>query len=105
MEILSVEGAPAAFALYQQVADEAEILTLGVLPDCRRQGYGRRLLKAGIDYFRHRVTQTIFLEVGQNNLDARHLYATVGFLDAGRRGNYYRHENGLEDAILMKYSI
>jgi len=105
LEILSVENDPAAFALYQLVDVEAEILTLGVLPDFRKQGYGKLLLREAIAYFRNAGVTALFLEVGENNISARRLYDAMGFETTGKRPNYYRHKNGPEDAILMKSAI
>jgi len=45
------------------------------------------------------------LEVRQSNQAARKLYESLGFEVTGRRPNYYRVQEGREDAILMAVDI
>lgn len=59
------------------------ILSLGVAANVRRQGYGRRLLKAGIDYLREKGCRLITLEVRPHNFSARRLYESQGFVAVG----------------------
>lgn len=59
------------------------ILSLGVSGNARRQGYGRSLLKAGIDYLRKKGCRVITLEVRPHNISARSLYETQGFVTVG----------------------
>ncbi|MCS6921545.1 MAG: GNAT family N-acetyltransferase, partial [Elioraea sp.] len=42
------EDAPVGFVLARQALDEAELLTLAVLPERRRRGIGRALLAFGL---------------------------------------------------------
>ena len=45
--LLALEaGMPVGFVLVQVLFDAAELLTLGVVPAARRQGHGRRLVRA-----------------------------------------------------------
>ena len=45
----------------------------------------------------------MFLEVGVDNPSALHLYGILGFVEVGRRKNYYRRANReLVDALVMK---
>ncbi|MCF8467644.1 MAG: GNAT family N-acetyltransferase [Sneathiella sp.] len=104
-ELMSIGPEPAAFALYRQVVEQAEILTLGVLPDFRRQGNGMILLKHGMVHLKSRCSQEIFLDVGEKNFGAIHLYEATGFVRIGRRKNYYQYVSGSEDAIVMKKSL
>ncbi len=43
----------------------------------------------------------MFLEVRESNIAARNLYKRLGFLEAGRRRDYYPAPP--EDAIVMKF--
>ena len=53
---------------------------LGVREDCRRQGYGRRLLLSAIDWLLDRAGASgICLNVGEEQFFARGLYESVGF--------------------------
>ncbi len=90
------------FGLYRVAADEAELLTLAVLPDARRAGCGARLLAACAAGARRRGAVRMFLEVSEANVAARALYGAAGFADAGRRKGYYRRADGSRaDAIVL----
>jgi ribosomal-protein-alanine N-acetyltransferase len=77
------------FVLARVAADEAEILTLAVLPAARRQGHGGALLAGAMAQALARGAATMFLEVSERNLAARALYGAAGFIEAGRRRRYY----------------
>src|SRR5690348_15783134 len=65
-------GAEAAgYIVVRIAADEAEILSLGVVPACRRQGLASSLVRAGGQAARARGAATMFLEVDVNNAAAR----------------------------------
>ncbi len=91
------------YVIARAAADEAEILTLGVAGDARRQGIGRALVRA----VRARVAvlgaRAVYLEVRESNLAARRLYAAEGFAPVGRRPRYYRRPT--EDAIVLRAVI
>lgn len=84
------------------IMDEAEILTLAVLPDARRQGLGRDLLRAAMRRAAETDARTMFLEVAEDNGAARRLYTSQGFTEVGRRKRYYA--NG-DDALVMRVSL
>lgn len=95
----SVERGPAGFVLWSVAAEQAEILTIAVLPPYRRAGLGRRLLLAAWDDAVARQCLEMFLDVAEDNAAAQALYAGLGFTEVARRRAYY--PDG-EDAILMK---
>jgi ribosomal-protein-alanine N-acetyltransferase len=87
-------------------ADEAEILTLGVLQDVRGKGLGRRLVEAVADKARAQGAQRLHLEVAARNAPARDLYANLQFTEAGRRENYYDDRgDGPDDAVLLTRAL
>jgi ribosomal-protein-alanine N-acetyltransferase len=45
----AMESAPGGFLIARKAADEAELLTFGVVPTCRRMGLGRALLTTAIE--------------------------------------------------------
>ncbi len=93
---------PNGFALGRVIADEAELLTLAVAPEARRQGLGRRLLSEFENTAQRRGATRAFLEVAADNAAALRLYSTQGYGESGRRGSYYRAPDGRRiDAILM----
>jgi ribosomal-protein-alanine N-acetyltransferase len=93
---------PEGFILGRVVADEAEMLTLAVNPDHWGQGFGGRLVDGFLDTVRARASESAFLEVAAQNLRAQGLYARKGFLQAGRRKDYYRSKTGVaQDALVL----
>ena len=92
------ESGPAGLVIWRAIADEAEILTIAVLPPWRRQGLGERLLKSALAHIETTTVASVFLEVAENNPAARHMYRKNGFVQVGRRSGYY---NGV-DALVMQ---
>ena len=90
------------FIVIRCFADEAEILTLGVLPAQRRAGLARKLVRAAMELAvtRYRVAH-VFLEVEAENHGARDLYAGLGFICHGRRRQYYANM----DALTMRCEL
>ena len=100
-----LDEAPAGFILLRQAADEAEILTICVLKDARRQGVARALFQAAIADLPH--IQTLFIEVDVINM-LRHSGSmrSLGFHITGRRKDYYQHNDGTKsDALTMGYAM
>ena len=96
---------PIGFALARDLGGEYEILSLGVLPDFRRGGIGRALLRAVIDEaVRHRVP-SIVLEVAADNAPARRLYGNSGFVAVGHRPRYYRRSGETIDALILRFPV
>ena len=97
-------GAPvAAFALARVAVDECELLSLGVTPRRRRQGFGAALLDAAIARAVALRIRHFFLEVGEFNSAARRLYESRGLSIVGRRADYYALAGGgAMDALTMR---
>lgn len=93
------------FLLGQVVAGEAELLTIAVDPQARRQGIGRSLVEGFLQEARTRGAESAFLEVSEANPGARALYEACGFATTGRRRGYYRAPGRVEDAILMGINL
>jgi ribosomal protein S18 acetylase RimI-like enzyme len=74
---------------------EREILNLAVDSRFRRMGLATILLQHEI-----RCAGIYFLEVRESNVAARTLYAKLGFVEIGRREEYYG--NPTETAIVMR---
>lgn len=91
---------PIGFALASGAADERELLSIGVLPDHRRAGVGRRLVEMVIAESIERGAARLFLEVAEDNAAAQRLYHTLGFTAVGRRPGYYRRKTGPAIAAL-----
>jgi ribosomal-protein-alanine N-acetyltransferase len=82
-------------------ADEAEILSLAVVPEQRRKGIGNALLAACEEAWRKAGVRGAWLEVRRDNRGALKLYEQRGWTDAGLRRGYY--EDGV-DAVVMRWS-
>lgn len=96
----------AGFVVIQVAADQADLLTLGVIPGLRRRGHARRLLEEGIARAARLGAKTVFLEVAEDNAAALGLYRRAGFETIGRREGYYRDEDGRRiAAVTMRRAI
>ena len=100
LAFVGAEGHPVGFALARVTGDEAELLSLGVLPRWRRRGIARVLLDDIKRRARHVGARRIFLEVAESNEAARGLYGAGGFVAVGRRPDYYRAPNAVPVAAL-----
>jgi len=103
--VVFANAEPIGLVLWRIAADEAEILTIGILPDRRRSGAGRHLLHAAMDAASAAGTRRLFLEVAIDNAAAIGLYRALGFTDQGRRRGYYRGPNGAVDALILGRDI
>jgi ribosomal-protein-alanine N-acetyltransferase len=100
------ETAPQGFALGQSLGPEAELLTLAVAPEARRQGIARLLMDRFHGQAAARGAAETLLEVAADNAPARALYAVCGYRLAGRRKGYYRHPDGTRcDALILRRSL
>lgn len=89
------------YAGIQLIADQGYVTNIAVHPDSRRQGGGRALLHALLDLGRKRGLSTLSLEVRPSNLPAVSLYTAAGFIEAGRRKNFYSRPP--EDGLILTY--
>jgi [ribosomal protein S18]-alanine N-acetyltransferase len=95
------ESAPVGFALALALGEEAEIVSLGILPDYRRRGFGTAILDAVCGEARLRGAERVVLEMASDNEAASALYAARGFTVVGGRRNYYRRAERLVDALIL----
>lgn len=91
-----------AFAVFQPLVDEAELLFIGVKETHQKQGAARRLLTHAIEELHRAGCTQIHLEVRADNDAAHALYQSFGFVQCGRRPAYYRDG---QDAILMQCAL
>ncbi|MGE4279095.1 MAG: GNAT family N-acetyltransferase [Magnetospirillum sp.] len=106
--VIAVDGAsltpaieppgPAGMVLWRVAGDEAEILTIAVLPPWRRHGLGQRLLDHALAESRAQGAAMMFLEVAADNHAAQALYLSLGFAQVGLRKGYYAGK----DALVMR---
>lgn len=80
---------PAGFVVGQIAADEAEVLTVGVLPRWQRRGVGSILVEGLSRAVKRAEAKRLFLEVAADNQAAFELYRKLGFTAVGMRKGYY----------------
>lgn len=97
--VATLDGKVVALLVVWLILDEAHIATVATHPQYRRQGLGTRLLIKALVSAREEGAQKALLEVRVRNIATQRIYARLGFVEVGRRPNYY-HDNG-EEAILM----
>jgi [ribosomal protein S18]-alanine N-acetyltransferase len=99
------DNACIGFALTRYVLDEEELLMIGVSPAFQRDKVGAQILDFIISDAKTANRLKLFLEVRDGN-NAQYFYRASGFLDSGRRKNYYKGRDGqLFDAITMVYQL
>jgi len=93
------------FSLFRTVADESELLLLGVVASHRRRRVGRRLLEDFLERARNDGVARVHLEVRDGN-PAVEMYRNAGFSPVGRRRNYYHAPDGKRfDAITLAFQL
>ena len=104
---LALAGSQAAgFSLCRAAGPEVELLLIAVAPAWRRTGIGGRLLLRAQEDAVVRGANLLFLEVREDNEPAKYLYGRAGFLQVGRRPDYYTAKDGSRRAaITMRYSL
>jgi ribosomal-protein-alanine N-acetyltransferase len=93
------------FVMGWTAAGDAEVLTVAVVPEARRKGFGAALVTAASVAALVRGAKSIHLEVAEDNAAARALYTKLGYKEAGRRHAYYAGEGGSIDAIVMRRDL
>jgi len=101
--LIRVAARDVGFVIARVAADEAEIISIGVVPALARQGLAIKLLRRAAEECEARGAVRLFLEVGSCNVAARALYEKFGFTCVGRRPRYYGRAS--EDALVLRASL
>ncbi|WP_170573896.1 GNAT family N-acetyltransferase [Ruegeria atlantica] len=97
-----VVGTAEAFALFQVILDEAELLTIATHPDRQRQGLARICMHDWQAKAIQLGATRALLDVAADNLPAIALYERCGYVPCARRKGYYQRGNTEKiDAIVM----
>lgn len=96
---VSTNGEVAAWCCGFQTGIDAELLKITVSPLMQRLGLGEALLQKLCTFFAQQGVEQIFLEVRSENQAALNLYIKSGFLETGRRKNYYKEP--ADDAVIL----
>jgi ribosomal-protein-alanine N-acetyltransferase len=102
------DGRIVAYGVLMMGPGEAQLLNLSVVPDARREGIGRALLRCFLEDAAHLGAGQVFLEVRTSNAAAIGLYESEGFTPVARRAEYYPGavaDAPREDAIVMRRSV
>lgn len=100
------DARPVGFCACRVAGPESELLSLGVLPDQRRQGTARQLILRSMGRCVEAGAREMYLEVAEDNPSAQMLYRSLGFFQVGRRKGYYqRLDNVKVDALTMRRDL
>jgi ribosomal-protein-alanine N-acetyltransferase len=78
---------------------EADILTVAVLPEYRRQGIAREFMRQIEEWSHERGASAMMLEVEHTNESAIELYTSLGYMKISVRMDYYGPG---QDAFVMR---
>jgi ribosomal-protein-alanine N-acetyltransferase len=78
---------------------EADILTVAVLPEYRRQGIAREFMRQIEEWSHEHGASAMMLEVEQSNESAIELYKSLGYMKISVRMDYY---GSGKDAFVMR---
>ena len=84
----------------QSVLGWADMMNLAVDANYRRRGIAEQLVNTLIDNLKASEVTCLTLEVRASNIPAIALYDKLGFVQVGRRPNYYH--NPKEDALILR---
>ena len=93
------------FILSRLAADEAEILSVAVAASQRSRGLAGRLLDLHLRALAGRGARAVFLEVDDDNVAARRLYARRHFREVSRREAYYPRPGGGSRALVLRRDL
>jgi ribosomal protein S18 acetylase RimI-like enzyme len=93
-------------AVFEPGTGVAGIETIGVSPDARGEGVGKRLLSAAESLMASRGVKVSRLEVSTGNAAAISLYSKAGYTVKCEIPDYYIYEHdGTRDAYLMEKGV
>jgi len=91
-----------AFAVWQKIGDECELLSIAVMARNRRKGYAKQLMEYAQNELKRVGVSRFFLEVRAGNAAAISLYTNLGYEKISERKGYY---SDLESAIIMSMQV
>lgn len=91
------------YAMLWCIVDQGEIANIAIHSDWRGKSLGAFLLDQVIDVAREAGVRALYLEVRESNRVAALLYESRGFVEIGRRRDYY--DGPREDARVLQKRI
>ena len=100
------DGIAVAFLLVRTSADESEIIAVAVDRAFRKQAIALNLMAHFHKFAKQQGWKKLFLEVAEDNFDARHLYERLEYNVFNRRKGYYQRWHGRKiDALMMEKNL
>ncbi len=100
------DGRLAGYFLLLPAVDDVHLLNITVRPDLQGQGIARQFLDRVCMLALDAGIPAVLLEVRPSNLHAYSVYRHAGFIEIGRRKNYYPAAGqSREDAIVMRLNL
>ena len=90
------------FLCFRVIAEESELLNLGVHPEHQEKGWGRALMDFYLRFCREAKVKTSYLEVDSLNHRALRLYESLSYQAVGKRKRFYQ---GKRDALVLKREV
>ncbi len=100
--VAEVDGRVVGYASATLRGKAGHLVSIAVLPEFRRLGIGKALLKALLERLREAGARSVTLEVSVRNKAAINLYLKMGFKAVGKITRYYQDGS---DAIIMELSL
>lgn len=92
-------------AVLHQALDEVHLLNICVMREVQGQGLGRLFVRHLIEQSVRLGGRYLFLEVRPSNRKALRLYGSMGFVEVGRRKDYYPGDPIREDALVLSLDL
>ncbi|WP_394147607.1 ribosomal protein S18-alanine N-acetyltransferase [Shewanella atlantica] len=99
------EGELQGFAILHQIFEDATLMDICINPKFQGRGLGSMLLEQVIALASKGEAETLLLEVRDSGSAAKNLYLRHGFQISGHRKDYYKTDDGTEDAVLMELKL
>ena len=97
---------PVGMLMTRAQFEQAEILTIAVVPSARRGGLAARMMNEAEKTLATSGVKKIFLEVAENNSAAIELYRRIGYTEMSRRPGYYKNADGtVTDALVLSKEL
>jgi len=93
------------YGVTSMAVEECHLLNVCVQQCWQGQGLGHKLVRRLLKQARQHGAETAFLEVRESNRRARALYRRLGFVEVGRRHDYYPALDGREDALVLSLNL
>ena len=101
--VAKVGDVVAGYVSFTVIIDECQIINFATKNEFKRQGVGKKVMEALLDYGKEHDVMKYFLEVRVSNESAISLYRKYGFVPVGISKNHFSQPR--EDAILMNLEL